>query len=215
MLASWVSYCRIDETAVFLDVRRNRFCALPWAAAQPIVHHDPGATPGRLAQRVEAWGWFDERPARPCPRRPASLPLDELGPDLRVGHASPRLLAQSLWLLARLRVQLAACRFEQVLGQVSIRNRAIADATSLEPDVLAPTLAAFRAIERFALTSDTCLLRSLALQAALAKRSLASSLVFGVKLHPFEAHCWLQHGTTLLNDTVERTGLFVPIRVVA
>ncbi|WP_183618935.1 lasso peptide biosynthesis B2 protein [Novosphingobium fluoreni] len=210
-----MSYCRVDETAVFLDVRRNRYSALPWAAAKPIVHHDPGATPSRLTQRMEAWGWFDDPSAKPRPRQPDPVALEELGPDFRNGHTSPRLLAQSLWLLGCLRVQLAARRLEQVLTQVSIRNSAITDSISFEPDVLAPTLAAFRTIERYALRNDTCLLRSLALQAALAKQSLASSLVIGVKLHPFEAHCWLQHGTTLLNDTVERIGLFVPIRVVS
>jgi hypothetical protein len=38
--------------------------------------------------------------------------------------------------------------------------------------------------------------------------------VFGVKLDPFGAHCWVQQDGGLLNDELDRTTLFTPIMVV-
>lgn len=39
-------------------------------------------------------------------------------------------------------------------------------------------------------------------------------LVFGVKLHPFEAHCWAQCADLILTDPLDRVRRFVPILVV-
>ena len=59
-----------------------------------------------------------------------------------------------------------------------------------------------------------CLLDSLALTAWLGRRGIASTLVFGVKLDPFAAHCWVQSGPLLLTDRCEEIERFVPVRVV-
>jgi len=58
-----------------------------------------------------------------------------------------------------------------------------------------------------------CLRDSLALAQWLGPRS-AALLVFGAKLDPFGAHCWLQLGDLLLNDRVETISLFRPVRVI-
>ena len=215
MLAPWMSFCRIDDTCVFLDVRRNRYTALPWVTAKSIIHGDQCAMPPQVKRQVQALGWLDvdaSAPDRPTAER---LALEELDPRFRAYAPSPRLIVEAFWLLGGMRLRLAAFSFERVLSQVTARNLAASRDNELDPAIVAPLLAAFMGAERFALTSNTCLLRSLALHAALARRGIATNLVFGVKLHPFEAHCWLQQGTTLLNDTIERTGLFAPIRVVS
>jgi hypothetical protein len=36
-------------------------------------------------------------------------------------------------------------------------------------------------------------------------------LVFGVRTHPFEAHCWLEKDRVILDDTVEHVRWFTPI----
>jgi hypothetical protein len=38
--------------------------------------------------------------------------------------------------------------------------------------------------------------------------------VFGVNADPFEAHCWVQAGNVVLNDTVAWVSGFTPIMVV-
>jgi hypothetical protein len=35
-----------------------------------------------------------------------------------------------------------------------------------------------------------------------------------VKASPFGAHCWLQEGDLILNDSVERVGAYTPIMIV-
>lgn len=41
-----------------------------------------------------------------------------------------------------------------------------------------------------------------------------ATLVFGVKLDPFAAHCWVERGDVLLNDRPERVERFAPIRTI-
>ena len=35
--------------------------------------------------------------------------------------------------------------------------------------------------------------------------------VFGVKMGPFGAHCWVQDGAFVYNDTIAHTGSFQPV----
>ena len=59
-----------------------------------------------------------------------------------------------------------------------------------------------------------CLFDSLALLEFLARNHVFAQLVFGVVADPFEAHCWLQKGTTVLNDEIERLYKYRPILAV-
>lgn len=59
-----------------------------------------------------------------------------------------------------------------------------------------------------------CLMRSLQQRLYLAARGHGVAWVFGVRTWPFEAHCWLQAGTVVLDDTPARVGGFTPIMVV-
>lgn len=56
-----------------------------------------------------------------------------------------------------------------------------------------------------------CLFDSLALKLFLAKYGLFPEWIFGVRLHPFAAHCWLQHGEMLVNDSLDFVRRFTPI----
>jgi hypothetical protein len=214
LLPSWVSYCRIGELAVFLDVRRDRYRAMAWESAQPFINAPEASMPTQVARKARALGWLDDASCTIAPAPPACTPLEELAPDVMARTPPPRSVVEALWLLGMTRVHLAMRSLERNLAEVSRRNAATTLAAEGDISATPPILAAFRVAERYALANNTCLLRSLALQAALARRGVATSVVFGVKLHPFEAHCWVQQGPMLLNDTVERTGMFVPIRIV-
>jgi hypothetical protein len=56
-----------------------------------------------------------------------------------------------------------------------------------------------------------CLFDSLALINFLARFRLYPDWVFGVMAEPFEAHCWVQAGGVVLNDTIKRVSAFTPI----
>ncbi|MFT4054927.1 MAG: lasso peptide biosynthesis B2 protein [Novosphingobium sp.] len=145
------------------------------------------------------------------------MPAAEITLNGQATITSPLLLAETVMMLGMTKLQLARIPLERVLEKAAARNRRTGANGSREPaqaNCLTDLIVALQTAERFLLRRDTCLLRSLALHAMLARRKLPATLVFGVKLHPFEAHCWVQRGQTLVNDTVERVGLFVPIRAV-
>ena len=59
-----------------------------------------------------------------------------------------------------------------------------------------------------------CLFDSLALLLLLLRRGIRARWIFGVKEDPFAAHCWLQIGTVVLNEHLDRTRLYSPIMMV-
>lgn len=214
MLPDWVSYCRVGDYVVFLDVRRNRYLALTRRAAAPLLEGDLAGLSPKVTAQVRALGWVTDRretdrsETNRCetvwepPRRELKIAARRAG-----GLLGPA--RQFLPSLVKARLRLAFRPLEVSLRLVTARNIAIG--TDGGDGSLEDILAAFTRIER-SLTANTCLVRALALHAVLARQGYASVLVFGVKMHPFEAHCWLQRGDLVINDTIEQVGLFTPIR---
>ncbi len=59
-----------------------------------------------------------------------------------------------------------------------------------------------------------CLVDALALDRLLLRQGVAATLVFGVRLNPFNAHCWLQTERTILTGTAAEARNFTPILTV-
>jgi hypothetical protein len=74
-----------------------------------------------------------------------------------------------------------------------------------------PLIARFQRLRPLFPRRYLCLFDSLALFEFLAGYDCFPHLVFGVIADPFEAHCWLQAGTVVLNDNLERTDRYKPI----
>ena len=72
----------------------------------------------------------------------------------------------------------------------------------------------FAIARRFVPIGGNCLSDSFALVRWLASHGESAALVFGVKLDPFAAHCWVQSGEMLLNDHLGRIERFTPVRIV-
>jgi hypothetical protein len=62
--------------------------------------------------------------------------------------------------------------------------------------------------------NDECLRNSLYLLTFFAQHRLFPDWIFGVRPEPFLAHCWLQHGSVVINDKVRSTACLLPIMVV-
>jgi len=60
-------------------------------------------------------------------------------------------------------------------------------------------------------TKDACLADSLALILFLARYRLFPTWVFGVQTGPFAAHCWVQQGDVVFNDTPDHVRRYTPI----
>ena len=85
----------------------------------------------------------------------------------------------------------------------------------LDPDTVRPLVTAFVYLRPLFFTSkDACLLDSLTLVNFLAGYGVFPQWVFGVKTDPFYAHCWVQQGSFVFNDTPDYIRGFSPILVV-
>lgn len=105
----------------------------------------------------------------------------------------------------------------------AVRSRPIEDILEkLESGSTAPSRPAellslscrFAAARKHVPVRRNCLADSLALLHWLGRQGLAANLIFGVKLDPFAAHCWVEEGNVLLNDHADEVERFTPVRLV-
>jgi hypothetical protein len=111
--------------------------------------------------------------------------------------------------LLRIHRSLRTAPFEEIL-EARRRNK---PAGSVDLARLRELAGVFRAARCLVPIKPRCLPDSLALRDWLAARAGAPEMVFGVKLHPFAAHCWVQWQGTVLNDAPDRVREFVPVFV--
>ncbi|MEJ2795999.1 lasso peptide biosynthesis B2 protein [Sphingopyxis sp. CCNWLW8] len=78
-------------------------------------------------------------------------------------------------------------------------------------DRAAALAACFADQRRFFPAKRRCVPDSLALAAILWRRGCAAEVFFGVRLDPFAAHCWVQHGALLLSDPLDSVAEFTPV----
>lgn len=85
----------------------------------------------------------------------------------------------------------------------------------VDPDPLATIAAAkrFWTLLPYLPIEGECLVRSAMLAQFLRSLGLSADWVFGVRLCPFSAHCWVQVEDVCLNDDVERLLPYTPILV--
>lgn len=83
--------------------------------------------------------------------------------------------------------------------------------TSIEDAYLHRMVTIYRRLRPQFPAKYCCLFDSLALLEFLGSHRLLPTLVFGVKMDPWGAHCWLQDGDVVVNDTVEYVRDFAPI----
>jgi hypothetical protein len=70
----------------------------------------------------------------------------------------------------------------------------------------------FARARRYVPIEPVCLLDSLSLLRFLSRRGLPANIVFGVAPEPFAAHCWVQAGDMVLNETLSDANAHTPIR---
>lgn len=72
----------------------------------------------------------------------------------------------------------------------------------------------FHRARLYAPIGTRCLMDSIALCRFLARRHLHAEIILGVTNDPFAAHCWVQAGDMVLNDTVGNAMAHTVIRVI-
>jgi len=102
-----------------------------------------------------------------------------------------------------------------VVAKVGARKARRNAARVLDFDVARKHVAAFVYLRPLLFTTkDKCLADSLALVNFLAYYRVFPAWVFGVQTGPFAAHCWVQAGEVVFNDTPDHVRRYTPILAV-
>lgn len=212
-----VSFCRVSDRMMFLDVEADRYFCLSPTAEHCFARLIDGAAIAaeddtilaNLARHGPLTGDSCGGPLLPCLAKAATR-TDPFGFVASPGLAQLMLAAGSL-ALAPLRLRLFGLG-----GVIRALQARKARATIPAPHDrrLTATAAAFVQLRYVATAHDRCLTRSIALASRLFAQGLPAELVLGVQLRPFAAHAWVQAGDRLLNDRVDVVRDFTPILVV-
>lgn len=215
------------DTFVFLDLRRNRYICLPPSQA-PVFKEACFASgqaslgTARALDSLHAKGLltYDKRHGRPIGVTALSLPPPraEVLPDsgtARFTHSTlAKLLASyaaaiPLFLVLRHDPRSLVHRVKQLKSDVRI-----GDVSDLESAAVACS-ETFHALAPFFVSSrDNCLMQGFILAYFLAKSGHPFDWVFGVRMAPFKAHCWIQSGSVVLDDSIDHILQFTPIMIV-
>jgi hypothetical protein len=111
---------------------------------------------------------------------------------------------------ARVDWQLRTKGLSRALARLERRRRR-PDASVLITPNSSMRMAAFQKLRPWYPRAYLCLFDSLVLLEFLASYRVFPRIVFGVVADPFQAHCWLQEGEVVINDTLERVCIYTPI----
>lgn len=210
---SHVAFCRYAGEPVFLDEARNRYFLLKPAERDLFVHAAGGGTltPVELERLVERGvvQADSERgePLHETEAEPAAASVvEDCGPDAM--PASTRAVAASL---ARMVWRKRTKSFRALLDDMRSLKR---PGYPLDLDRACSLAKGFNRARANVPVKPVCLPDSMALMSFLARHRVGANLVIGVRLNPFGAHCWVQAGDLLLNETTDMAARYQPIRVI-
>jgi hypothetical protein len=233
-LADHVFVCVNGEHLVLLDVKEDRYWALE-ASATSGLGALVGGWPVKAADAANAEAPSPETqaaidvlrgrglltdtapPGKDATPVSAVAPLRELLSDT---EPAAGLEAGSWWSFltasALAKIALRTWAFERVVRRVRARRAMCGPkAGPLDVERARKLVANFMHRRVFLFSSkNECLYDSFALIEYLARYDIYANWVFGVQTRPFAAHCWVQHGDIVFNDTVEHVSGYTPIMVV-
>jgi hypothetical protein len=209
-------WCRCADRTVFLDIERDRYFCLASETAKAFHRWVGGeacdeATFERLTRCGVLVPGVTEAALQPA-RIPA--PCHDFGHDLV--HRSRARCSDMVW-----------ATFAQRRARIRLRNRPLGEilkalrrwrhvSVSAETEMAESRRIglAFAAIARFVRSADQCLPFALAAWELCNRRAVNAALVFGVRVDPFSAHCWVQVGDAVIVGDLEQARIFTPILAV-
>ena len=213
-LAFAVGFCEIGDEPVFLDLSRDRYFALSGEDRAAFARLRAGEQNDSAAMtKLVATGLF-RRCDGSTTIEPTSIevPHRDLS-EATDGSFSLRMAASAALALRRAR---RGMRPERIAGTIAAARRQRSAIDTVDNDHDVETVSAAYAANRWIdAIPQRCLIDALALDHILLSRGLRSQLVFGVRLSPFRAHCWLQTSAAVLTGTAVEARNFTPILVVS
>ncbi|NIJ81679.1 lasso peptide biosynthesis B2 protein [Xanthomonas cannabis] len=216
-----LSFCRVGEQLVFLDVGADRYFRLPAELQRALLAYleQPCSSSDAEIGGLVARGLLVERSTTASHSRPVITPVARSAMETATAMHRPRLLDTIEVLATVLATRRALQRYplRRVLASLAAgapRQRKHGQSTFALEQRLANATRRYLRARLWVPVEMRCLLDSLALAKFLRRRQLDAQIVFGVALNPFSAHCWVQAGDLVLNDTVGNVHAHTPIRVV-
>jgi hypothetical protein len=237
LLAPHAYACSTRGHIVLLDLRRDRYFALDpehskafaeLFPAGPGCTHDeskkgtsesaPGPVTDMTRALIEAGLVTDdaqqgkrfESPALPIPTR--ALEDEYLVNEIPI---RPRHIVRFVRAYAIARRSLGRRPIESVIESVRQRKARYSNANALNRTSVTQLYTVFERLRPMLYTArDACLFDSFTLMEFLAEHGVAVTWVFGVRAAPFAAHCWIQQGDLVLNDSPEHVRRYTPIMAV-
>jgi hypothetical protein len=220
-LANHVFVCLESEHVVFLDVRANRYYALERSLSAGLAALVRGWPEGEndcaprpdIARMLERKGLLipDSRGSKDATPVQYAVPDTELTATNWEGPVAATYLHvyQFVRSVIAAKVCLRWMPLERAIRKVSRPVGAVED---YDMRSIHELIAIFSRLQPFVFSArDACMLESLALRRFLAAFGYDVTYVIGVQARPFAAHCWLQSGTCVLNDVVDRVIRYTPI----
>ncbi len=212
-LRDGVTYCRIGEHNVFLDVVSDRYFCLQRRLNTAFTElSEDRDVEDELVHALRSSGIVIEAPAAGLLACVTDAPvcLDDDNPERR---STFQALAGAIVRRARWTWNIRHRSLSDNIAQLENRRRSLSvrKTACTPPQDLAR---AFRTASVVWSEHGRCLPTAMALFEALVTAGHPARLVFGVHLTPFYAHCWVELGGHLVNDEPERISQFTPIRIV-
>lgn len=222
LLPSHVYCCRRGDSFVFLDLEQDEYTLIMGEAAAALCALEDDAA-SMTAIRLEALQELIQagllttdsaagRKFSATHGAPAIQPLldsETPRPAIKLSHVY-NFVAACITAAARLRWS----RIEKTVSAVA-RRKALHESRQRADLEEARQLAAiFHRLRLLFPANYLCLFDSLALIEFLARYDVFPDWVFGVRLEPWGAHCWIQHRDFAFDDSIEETADFTPIMVI-
>jgi hypothetical protein len=210
-LREGIFYCQAGGRTIFLDALQNRYFCLSRESEAFFSRLCEGSLrPGDdvvgndLARRniLEIGDVGITRPQTP------QVPERSL---LDVDHRPPLSVLASVFLeFVRCRVRLGFTP-DRAIRELIMRPKPEISHRHVTTSPLTNISGAFQAIRSFTSSHDLCLAWSLALLRVSRRLGHDVTMVIGVSVRPFRAHCWVQSADYLINDRYDYVRNFSPI----
>lgn len=231
-LSKHVYWCLTNQHLVFLDLKRDKYLCLDqgdtlaissalkgWPVSELLDRSEDSRLNERsdkLAGELLQIGVLttDEYAGKVLSAAEVKMADQSLLDDSTdyTARMSPR---HSLYFFSATTLAAAKLRRQSILHLVEQnqrrRIRAFAQWSNFDFSRARALTATFMAYRPLFPIKYRCLFDSLALADYLARYRIFPTWVFGVRMDPFAAHCWIQHDTVVLNDSMDHIRNFTPI----
>lgn len=227
-LSPSIHWCALNGRCIILDVERDRYLQVSPQAFQsllPFVQDGPclAEIPPELSEAADELftaGVFTDSPSHTPPRPVLSLARPTELLQFATNHTpvteAIRVLPHFLKACATADYYLRFSSLSVISARISQRKLRLAWKSSIERFTkrAAELTVLYQSLRPFYPRDYVCMFDSLALLEFLAHWQIAPHWVFGVRVDPFEAHCWVQSENVVLSDTVSFSSRwFSPIMI--